>query len=329
MSDTKPVGGDVTVVGLGMACLDILVRGNELPTWEHGVRFQAISIDGGGPVATAIVAAQRLGVSAGMVGTYGSDRLGTIKLETLLENGVDVSRMVCREGPENQAVLVTVQESTGERVFSGFAHSIPQLVPAELDREYITSARYLHLDGFHSTAALQAARWMHAAGKQVMLDGSATRGPIWDGMQALVREVDILICGSGFGPALTGQTDPYDAGRAILKIGPRIVVQTEGKAGSYTVTAGESFHTPAFEVPVVDTTGAGDVFHGAYLAGLLHGWDVRSIALFSTAVSAIKCTRLGGRAGIPSFAQALAFLSEREIYLTPGRDNGNRLVLSS
>jgi sulfofructose kinase len=308
-------GNGLEVVGLGMACLDILVRGNDLPTWEHGVRFQAVSIDGGGPVATAVVAAQRLGVPAGMVGTYGSDRLGKIKLETLVENGVDVRQMVCRAGPENQAILVTVQESTGERVFSGFASSIAQLDPAELDRDYITAAQYLHLDGFHSAAALQAARWMHAAGKQVMLDGSATRGPIWDGMQELVRETDILICGSGFGPALTGQTDLYEAGRAILEMGPRIVVQTEGKAGSYTVTAGECFHTPAFEVPVVDTTGAGDVFHGAYLAGLLRGWDVRSIALFSTAVSAIKCTRLGGRAGIPTFDQALAFLSERGISL--------------
>jgi ribokinase len=298
-----------------MACLDILVCGNDLPTWEHGARFQTVSIDGGGPAATAMVAAQRLGVPAGMVGTYGSDRLGRIKLETLVENGVDVSRMVCRAGPENQAILVTVQASTGERVFSGFASSIPPLEPAELDRDYITSARYLHLDGFHSAAALQAARWMHAAGKLVMLDGSATRGPIWEGMQALVRETDILICGSGFGPALTGQTDLYEAGCAILKMGPRIVVQTEGKAGSFTTTAGESFHTPAFEVPVVDTTGAGDVFHGAYLAGLLHGWDVRSTALFSTAVSAIKCTRLGGRAGIPTFHQALSFLSERGISL--------------
>ena len=91
------------------------------------------------------------------------------------------------------------------------------------------------------------------------------------------------------------------------------MVQTVGIDGSYTVTADEQFHTPAFEVDVVDTTGAGDVFHGAYLAGLLRGWDLRRVAIFSSAVSAIKCTRLGGRAGIPRFDKVLAFLRERGI----------------
>jgi len=98
-------------------------------------------------------------------------------------------------------------------------------------------------------------------------------------------------------------------------MGPRIFVETVGEEGSYTVTADERFHTPAFQVDVVDTTGAGDVFHGAYIVGLLHGWNVRQVALFSTAVSAIKCTKLGGRAGIPGFEGTLAFLQERGIHL--------------
>jgi ribokinase len=303
-----------------MAALDILLRSHELPTWEQGVRMQSVALEGGGPVATALVAVSRLGVRAGFVGTYGSDRLGQIKLGTLVENGLDVSRAVQRPGEEDQAVLVCVHAETGERVFSGFEHSRRQpLIPGELDREYITSAQWLHLEGYHADAALQAARWMHEAGKQVMLDGSSTRGPVPNRMRALVEEADVLICGSGFGPALTGL--PQDAspdnlwrvGEAIVRMGPRIVVQTEGVMGSYTVTREERFHVPAFEVDVVDTTGAGDVFHGAFLVGLLHGWDVRTVARFSTAVSAIKCTQLSGRRGIPTFDQALSFLRERGI----------------
>ncbi|MFP3897443.1 MAG: carbohydrate kinase family protein [Anaerolineales bacterium] len=308
--------GEIRVVGLGMAVLDILIRLGEMPRWDQGARLSAVAIDGGGPVATAMVAVSRLGVRAGFVGTCGSDRLGEIKMETLVENDLDVSRVVRRPGPENQVVLVSVHEDTGERVFSGLRDFRDDALRVdELDRAYITSADYLHLDGAHAEAALQAAQWMHKAGGTVVLDAGTTDGPVSPGLRNLVGHTDVLICGSGFGPALTGLDDLWEVGEAILERGPQIVVQTEGADGSYTVTAEERFHTPAFEVDVLDTTGAGDVFHGAYIVGLLQGWGVREIAQFSTAVSAIKCTKLGGRAGIPTFQEAIAFLQEREIYL--------------
>ena len=308
---------EICVVGLGMAVLDILVRLREMPRWDQGARLSAVAIDGGGPVATAMVAVSRLGVSAGFVGTCGSDRLGEIKMETLVENDLDVSRVVRRPGPENQVVLVSVHEDTGERVFSGLRNFRDNSLRVdELDRAYITSADYLHLDGSHAEAALQAAQWMHEAGKTVVLDAGTTQGPVSPSLRDLVEHTDVLICGSGFGPALTGLGDLWEVGEAILERGPRIVVQTEGADGSYTVTPEERFHTPAFEVDVLDTTGAGDVFHGAYIVGLLQGWDVREIAQFSTAVSAIKCTELGGRAGIPTFRETIAFLQERGIDLT-------------
>jgi len=94
----------------------------------------------------------------------------------------------------------------------------------------------------------------------------------------------------------------------MLSLGPQIVVANRGRDGSYTITAGKCFHTPAFDVNVLDTTGAGDVFHGAYLVGLLRGWDLQMVTLFATAVSALKCTSLGGRKGIPTYAQTVAFL---------------------
>lgn len=307
----------IQVVGLGMATLDILVRLAEMPTWENGGHFSAIAIDGGGPAATAIAAAARLGAPAGFIGAYGSDRLGEIKLQTLTECGIDVSRMVRRPAPENEIVLVSVHEQTGERVFTGSrSFQDHQLTADELDRAYILAADVLHLDGYHADAALAAAGWMRRAGKRVVLDGSATRQAIPATMRALVSQVDVLICGAGFGAMLTGRNDPWEIGRAILDLGPAVVVQTEGKAGSYTTTADDRFHTPAFEVEVVDTTGAGDVFHGAYIVGMLRGWDVRRIVQFATAVSALKCTGLGGRRPIPCFEQALEFLHARGVNLT-------------
>jgi ribokinase len=301
------------IVGLGLCTLDILMRMHAMPTWEHGGALEGLRFDGGGPVATALAAAARLGAQAGFVGTCGSDEIAALKMECMTREGIDTSRVMVRSGVETQVILVYVQAAGGERIFVGAPHfSYEPLKVSELDRDYIIAADYLHLDGFHMEAALEAARWMHAAGKRVVLDGGKTEGHLRAEMRELVALSDILICGSGFAPALTGETDIYCAGRAARRFGPSIVVQTEGEAGSFTFAAEEEFHTPAFKVDVVDTTGAGDVFHGAYLVGLLHGWDLRRIATFATAVAALKCTHLGGRAGIPRFADVVHFLEGNE-----------------
>lgn len=303
------------IVGVGMATLDVLIRLTDMPTWERGGRIEAFSLDGGGPVATAMVASARLGCDVGYVGACGSDKAAELKLEFLTKYGLDVSRMVHHDGPEQNVVIVYVDAESGERVFSGLGHWEGRTVQVEeLDRDYITSAEYLHLDGYNAEAALQAAKWMQEAGKSVVYDGHKTNATsVPDFTRELLKYVDILICGEGFGCALTGEGDLWEAGRAALDAGPSIVVQTEGADGSYTVTADEAFHIPAFEVDVVDTTGAGDVFHGAYIVGMLQGWSLRTVASFSSAVSAIKCQGLGGRAPIPTFDETIAFLQERGV----------------
>lgn len=308
------------IIGLGLATVDVVLCLDRLPTWDNSGGLQSFLLDGGGPVGTACVAASRLGARVSYLGVAGDDLMGEIKLRTLAERGVEISRVIKRQQPENQVVVVYVNRATGERMFAGVRKFDSQpLQPEELDQKLITSATYLHLDGTHPQAALQAARWMRQAGKKVMLDGSSTRQPISPALQELVHLSNILICGAGFGASLTGLSDPWDIGAAILKLGPQVVVQTEGKDGCYTATPPASFHTPAFDVPVVDTCGAGDVFHGAYLVGLLHGWSHNIIARFASAVAAIKCTQLGGRPGIPDFNQTAAFLQARG-YPLPNQD---------
>ena len=305
------------VVGLGMATLDVLLRLEDMPTWDRGTRLSDFRFDGGGPVGTAIVAAAKLGALTGFVGTAGDDAAAELKLRSFLSVGVDLSRMVQREAPEDQIIVVYVQESSGERVFSGVSRPTDaKLLPEELDRAYITSADYLHLDGWHAQAALHAAGWMREAGKTVVLDGSKTSGPVRGSRRELVEHVDVLISGSGFAQGVTGLDDRWAALEAVLELGPRIAVQTEGETGSYTVSRDpqfgvDRFHMPAFSCDVLDTTGAGDVFHGAFIVGMIHDWSLRDIVRFATAVSAIKCTRLGGRAGIPDLDEVMAFLAER------------------
>jgi ribokinase len=305
------------IVGLGLCTLDVLMRLRNMPTWEEGTRLQSFGLDGGGPVATAMVASAKLGARVGYVGTAGTDVAAEIKLRAMRETGIDLSRLKVIDGPERSVVAVFVHADTGERCFAGVEGIFrARLQPEDLDREYITSADFLHLDGLFPDAAIQAAKWMRAAGKKVVLDGHKTNGPVAEHMRTLVGLSNIVISGGGFVQSLTGKRDYWEAMAAALQLGPSIYVQTEGPEGCNTITATERFHTPIFKVDVVDTTGAGDVFHGAYIVGLLHGWSLPSVAQFSAAVSAIKCTKLGGRAGIPRFDEVISFLAERGIVPT-------------
>ena len=302
------------IVGIGRCTLDIIFRLPEYPTWEKGVVYDEYSIDGGGQVGTGLVAASKLGATTGYIGTAGSDYAGDLKVESLREWGVDTSHVIRRMGPDGQVILVTVQSGTGERVFN---HSdrldAEPITLDELDYDYITSADYLLLDGSHPEAALETAKWMREAGKQVMLDGSKTDESIKESTRRLIPFVDVLVCGDGFGEKLAGVGDAFEAGERVLDMGPRIFVETLGERGSVTVTLKKNFETPSFEIEVKDTTGAGDVFHGAYLYGLINGWNPERIALFSTAVSALKCTRMGGRRSSPTLGEVLEFLQSQGI----------------
>jgi ribokinase len=283
-----------------------------MPTWDDPRGLEDFTLADGGPAGTACFVASTYGVETGFIDTVGSDLMAEHRRKSLTDAGVDTSRMVLREGPEDHVVVVWVDAGTGERTFSFRRGFLSQpLSPAEIDREYITSAGILHLDGSHHDAALQAARWMHESGGMVVMDASATNRPIPESIRRLVSEIDYLICGSGFGHQLTGESDFSRAGGAMLELGPRVVVQTDGRNGCYTTSRDQHFHTPAFEVDVIDTTGAGDVFHGAYLVGLAKQWELQRTAAFASAVAALHCTVLGNRKGIPSMAEVDALIEGR------------------
>ena len=138
------------IIGLGLATLDVLFRVRKMPTWDSGVKFDAFGMDGGGPAGTGVSASSKLGARVGFVGTCGTDWASELKLRSLQDAGVDISRVVRRVGPESQLILVCVNTESGERVFSSSKDMrSDSLRVDELDKEYITSADYLHLDGAH------------------------------------------------------------------------------------------------------------------------------------------------------------------------------------
>lgn len=294
------------VVGLGHSNWDYLAIVDAMPVWDSPgtVPMHEFSGCGGGPVATALVTLARLGASTGYIGLLGDDEIGQYCLNGLQQENVEVVRLRIQPGVRSRLTLVLVHAATGQRSFMSNDGTAGRLELTEADRTYIAGARILHLDGHQIEAATQAARWMHEAGGMVVLDAYRLRA----GMDELIPLVDVLIANESFPTAYTGCPDLESAAQSLLARGPSVVVATLSERGCVCFTAGSRLDVPGFQVPVVDTTGAGDAFHGAFIYGLLQGWDLGRTAAFANAVAAINCTALGGRTALPTLAQVEAFL---------------------
>jgi sugar/nucleoside kinase (ribokinase family) len=187
-----------------------------------------------------------------------------------------------------------------------------QLNEKELDKDYIASAKYIHLQQM-GKAEVQAAIWAKEIGITVVDDAGGFNLET----DAHTNLIDVLIGSEHYYNGLFQDTNYETNCKAVQQRGPKIVVFTLGAKGCVGIEGDKYFTVPAFRnISVVDTTGAGDVFHGAFIFGLLQGWDIEKTALFSSAVSAIKCTRLGGRAAIPDYNTVQKFLKTGNIDYT-------------
>jgi sulfofructose kinase len=290
------------IIGLGYCAYDILAIVPRMPTFDDviGMHVADLVHDGGGPVGTALTAAARLGARTGYVGVLGDDREGHFLRDLFLRQGVDVSRLRMSAEVGTNVCLLLVEQGTGRRAI--LCHSgtpAEALILDEADREYVQSARALHLDGQFLPAAIQAARWAGAASVKVCYDGNHPR----PGVEELLPLVDWLVVARTFPEAYSGFSDPEDSARALLRQGVEVLVITQGERGCEVWTAADHFQAPGFAVHAVDTTGAGDALHGAFLYAMLQGWDLRRVVTFANAVAAINCQTLGGRRGLPTLAQ--------------------------
>jgi len=291
------------VVGIGYAAVDYLGVVPRYPALDEKLQMLEFSKQGGGVVATAMVALSRLGAKAAYVGKVGGDDFGRFTVAELEAEGVDIGGVVVAPGDESRFSFIIVDKATGKRTIIWKTLEAP-LREDEIDRTHVLSGRIIHLDGHEPEAGLAAAKWANEADIPVSLDAGSVR----PGIDELIRRVDILITSSLFAVDYTGETDPMAAARKMLCGRTRIAGVTAGEHGCFCTDGMVEEHVPAFKVDVVDTTGAGDVFHGAFVYAQLQGWDLRRAAQFASAVAAIKCTKLGGRAGIPTLPQAMEFL---------------------
>lgn len=303
----------IDVVGLGIATQDILALTPRLPQSNDCFPIPALDMQGGGPVATALVALSRLGARCSYLGPFAPDSTGRQIMDELLHYKVDIANCPLREEGVSSVSIVLVEQENGSRSILFQKSSAAELAPEELKAEWIANARALHLDGFYAPAALHAAKIAREKGVLVSFDGGAGES-MWEGLEELLSLVDIMVVARKFAQQVTGDDDSLSAGTKLLeKYHCQQVIITDGEKGCWYWDGKYHIHQPAFLVDVVDTTGAGDTFHGAYLfACLQEQWRPAFRLKFASAVAALKCTMLGGRKGIPTLEDTTAFIASTQ-----------------
>jgi sulfofructose kinase len=295
------------VIGLGFSTIDLLAMVDHFPNGDDLQRTTMMTMQGGGPVATAIVTLARLGAQVAMLDALGDDWRGKMILEEYQQENVCTSYIQMRPGYTSALSSIWVKqgigERSGERAIVYALGNAPELTPDEIPQPLIASAKYLHVNGRHWPASLHAVEYAHQAGGQVSFDGGA--GLYRPEVRTLVPQTDICIVALEFARQYTGATQIEPAAQALLSEGPGLVVITSGVQGSWVFSKeGESFHQPATLFPqVVDTTGCGDAYHGAFLFGLLQGFPLKKTTALASLVAGMNSRALGGRTGLPTYEQ--------------------------
>ncbi len=295
-------------VGFGLCAFDYLAVVQSYPALNQKTDAIAYSQQGGGPVATALATLGRLGgEQITFVGRVGDDMEGKFIRQALAQEGVDTCYLQAVSQTPSAQAFVWIEKNSGKRSVVLHRDSRLLTMPAEIVAEPFNSTRLLLIDGREPEAALFAAKITKAAGGQVVMDAGSLRPRMTEFFQV----VDYFVCSRDFLNAFNGELKVEEAVQQIQYLGCKWVVATLGEEGAIGFDGEQIYRAMAFSVPVVDTTGAGDVYHGAFVYGLLRGWQLKQIMQFANAVAALKCRQLGGRAGIPRYDEVKSFLQEQ------------------
>ncbi|MBO5653014.1 MAG: hypothetical protein J6S44_02240 [Clostridia bacterium] len=279
------------LVGLGANVLDSLISCESFPVEDKKIRAEKITLSGGGPVGNALVIASKLGAPTVAIGALADDEAGARILSELKQFGVNVDGVQVVPHTTSFVSYVILSESRGSRTCLYHRGTVPDDAET-ISLSAIDADAILHLDGNYLKSALKAARYAKEVGALVSLDA----GGLYEGIEELLPLVDILIPSAEFAMGLTGMATARDAMLALYeRYHPHVLVVTDGENGGYDMENGEALCYDSFKVKAVDSNGAGDTFHGAFLSEYMKGAGVYECCRFAGAVSAYKCIHKGVR----------------------------------
>jgi sulfofructose kinase len=297
------------LVGVGLNATDTLLIVPHFPAYAGKVPFVEEIVSPGGQVASAMVACARLGLRVKYIGAIGDDERGRVQMRSLEGTGINLDHVQLRRNCANQSAYIIIDRSTGERTVLWRRDDCLRINPAEIAEEQIAGARMLHIDGHDTPAVAHAAAIARRNGIPVTVDVDT----IYHGFDKVLPNVDYLVASSEFPVAWTGNRDPFRALEALqTEYGMKVAAMTLGAHGSLARIDGEFLYAPAYVVNCVDTTGAGDVFHGAFCYAVLQGMPMRDVLEFSNAMAALNCTALGARGGIRPLDEVHALMARAE-----------------
>ncbi|BBA69228.1 sugar kinase [Geobacter sulfurreducens] len=299
----------MVVTGLGQCCWDTLAEVEKYPSPDSKAESGHWVEQGGGPAATALVTVARLGLQCRFAGVVGDDAAGTLIRHALYAEGIDVAHLLTRPGAASQRAFIMVERPGGRRTIVWQRPTGAPLSPAELEEQFWSGSAFLHLDGLMEEASLHGAREARRRGIPVMVDAGRMR----PGMRELAKLCDYLVAAEQFFLDLGWDGSGEQFARLADGLGAPVVTVTLGDRGSLTRHGGTTCHVPAFPVTTLDTTGAGDVFHGGYLFGLIKRWPLRETVVFASAAAALSCLHLGAQRGAPRLDEVIRFLVDRGI----------------
>ncbi len=294
------------VVGFGLNAVDHLVTVPRYPAFNTKTRMVEHRQLPGGQVSSAMVGVQRLGLPASYVGKVGNDHEGKILIDSLRDEGVDFSNVIIAHGARTQSGVIIIEQLSGERTIMNHYDEKTGVVPNEIKPATIAAARILHIDGYDTKAAAQAAQWAHEAGMPVTMDLDT----VYKDLDELLPHVDCLITSQSLAGELSGFYDEREGLKRLHeRFGCCLVAMTQGARGSLAYVDGQYLATSAFRPPVCkDTTGAGDAFRAGFIYGLAKGLSIEETLRCANAVAALSCRELGARAGLPSENELKLFI---------------------
>lgn len=290
------------LVGVGQNATDTAIIVPKFPEYNSKSAFIEERLEAGGQVATAVIACQTLGKRCKYIGTVGDDGRARFQMDSLVRSGVDISDVHVVRGCPNQTAYIIIDRRTGERTILWYRDPRLSLKPEMLTRERVCAGRLLHVDGHDLEGTSVAAAWAHEAGIPVTCDVDTH----YENMDRLLQHLDYFIGSAGFPEKYTGARDPFKALEIIRgEFAMRVAAMTLGADGVLALGEQGFVYAPAYDVNAVDTTGAGDVFRGAFCYALLEAWPLEQMLDFACAMAALNCTKLGARGGIAPLPQVL------------------------